>query len=170
MQLRPLDQTLWPRLLVTLAFIISLACSLTTAFPIWDGLLDLDRETSLANAYSVVLWLIAAILAGTLAKHGDKRLGWSSVCVLAALVAVSEATDIKDALRTMFFPTAHHSAWTIVAAPVLLAPLIVASRTLLATVTSLTHFSLLSAFLVFSLAPLILDDFEQPTRVGEEGS
>ena len=73
----------------------------------WLRHLNLDREGSPANLYSGILWGIVAALAAAqllrpvVSRRGPRwlwPLGWLSVALFAALVAVEELADVKDAL------------------------------------------------------------------------
>ena len=160
----------WVRLLVATAFAISLGLSLATSLRLWQEHLYLDSDASLGNAFSVGLWLVAAILAGTLARRGCNRLGWSSFVVLAVGVAIGDATEIKDMVGPVLLSTDDQRAWILLVAPVALPLLLLASRTLLFAARNQSQRALLLALGPFVTATLLLDNVAPPIGVAEEGS
>jgi hypothetical protein len=158
------------RLLLAAVFLLSVALSLATDSRLWESRLDLESDRSLANAFSVSLWLTVAVLAGLLSKRGNARLGWLSVSVLATVVAIGEVYDFKDVLPPMSFSEEHQSEWLVAMAPLAIPLLILASRALLLEARTSTQRALLLASAVFALAPLVLDSVEPPFRIAEEGS
>ena len=158
------------RLLLAAIFLLSFALSVATDSRLWEGRLDLESDRSLANAFSVCLWLIVAALAGLLAKRGNSRIGWLSVAILATVVAIGEYSDFKDRLPPLSFSEEHQSEWIVASAPVAIPLLILASRTLLSEARSSTQRALLVVSGVFAIAPLVLDSVEPPIHIAEEGS
>ena len=158
------------RLLLAAIFLSSLALSMATDSRLWEGRLDLDSDRSIANAFSVCLWLIVVVLAGLLAKRRNARIGWLSVAILATVVAIGEYSDFKDRLPPLSFSEEHHSEWIVASAPVAVPLLFLASRTLLSEARTFTQRALLLVASVFAIAPLVLDSVEPPLRIAEEGS
>ncbi len=157
------------RLLIATIFALSIAVSLATSFRLWERRLDLSIDASLGNAFAVLLWLVVTILSGTLAVRGHARLGWLSVAILAASVAIGEARDIKDAIRP-FFLASYPIAWMIVSAPIAIPLLILALRTLWSAARTPACRVLLLASGVFATAPLVLEYIPLPIGIAEEGS
>lgn len=155
-----------------LAAILALSVAVSIASPLrpWQRRLELGVDGSLANASSVLLWLLAAFLASRLAKQGKARLGWLSVSVLTLAIAIGEVRDIKDILSTFFFSATHPSAWMLAVAPIALPLLILASRTLWLESRRPTERALLIATGFFAAGPLVLDSIPLPIGIAEEGS
>ena len=67
----------------------------------WLEPFHLDNDGSFANAYSVVLWTIAAVLAALKAwshRSWNQRVGWASFASLSAAIAVADNLDLKKPL------------------------------------------------------------------------
>ena len=158
------------RLLLAAIFLLSIALSLAADSGLWERRLDLESDRSIANAFSAILWLFVAALAGLRARRSTLRFGWLSVATLATLVAVGEFYDIKDVIPLFSFSDEHQSEWILVTAPVAIPLLILASRTLLTEAQTSTQRALLLVSVVLAVVPLIVDNIEPPYRIAEEGS
>ena len=69
----------------------------------WLEPFHLDNDGSFANAYSVVLWTIAAVLAALKAwshRSWNQRVGWASFASLSAAIAVADNLDLKSRSST----------------------------------------------------------------------
>ena len=67
----------------------------------WLEPFNSDDDRSFANAYSVVLWIIVAVLAALKAwshRSWNQRVGWASFTSVSVAIAVADKTDLKDRL------------------------------------------------------------------------
>ena len=158
------------RLLLAAILVLSVAVSTASPLRPWERRLELGVDGSFANASSVLLWLLATVLAGRLAKRGKARLGWLSVGALTLTIAIGEVHDIKDMLSSIFFSSPHPSAWMLAVAPIALPLLILAARTLWLESRYPTERALLIVAGLFAAVPLVLDSIPVPIGIAEEGS
>ena len=141
--------------------------------------LEADSETSLANTYSAVVWGVVAVLAvaqllrspASSRRRWLWRLGWLSVALLAALIALEERASLKDAIGRLTLPVdlapipirealPRHTHWLAVVAPLLAAPLAAAGLVLLTSQRLHPARALLTLLaIVFVACPLVLDSY-----------
>lgn len=159
----------------------------------WIYWLEFDDENSVANSYTVVLWAAIAVLAlAQLACSTERRrsraLGWASLALIAALIALEEAVCLKTRIEQPaagfdlaaipgldFVPA--QARWLVVVVPLLAVPLAAAGWVL---VTSQRGHPMRALFAVVAaillLGAIALDPIEFPgvppawQRLFEEGS
>ena len=137
--------------------------------------LEADIETSLANTYSAVVWGVVAVLAvaqllrppSSSRRRWLWRLGWLSVALLAALIALEERASLKDAIGTLtlpvdlaLIPNLEAIRWLAVVAPLLAAPLAAAGWVLLTSQRLHPARALLTLLaIVFVACAIVLDSY-----------
>ena len=139
--------------------------------------LEADTDTSLANTYSAVVWGVVAVLAvaqllrppSSSRRRWLWRLGWLSVALLAALIALEERASLKDAIGTLTLPVdlslmpnleamPGHTRWLAVLALPLAAPLAAAGWVLLTSQRLHPARALLTLLaIVFVACAIVLD-------------
>ena len=142
-----------------------------------DQQLEADTDTSLANTYSAVVWGVVAVLAvaqllrppSSSRRRWLWRLGWLSVALLAALIALEERASLKDAIGRLTLPVdlalipnlealPGHTRWLAVVAPLLAAPLAAAGWVLLTSQRLHPARALLTLLaIVFVACAIVLD-------------
>lgn len=105
----------------------------------WIKQFEFDTEGTVANSYAVVVWAAVALLAlAQLTRSTERRrsraLGWASLALIAALIALEEASSLKERIGNpiytfdlaaipglAFVPAG--ARWLVVVVPLLAVPL-----------------------------------------------